>query len=747
MKSQKPAELLSLANLLRSENPNYSRILDLATKLANQDPKRVRFTTDAGIVSRLGRELVARQETAVSELVKNAYDADANVVQVIFSNAKKAGGNLLVIDNGLGMSRQELIDGFMRLASTGKIEQPLSSRYRRKRAGRKGIGRFATQRLGSRLELTTQTLQTAKALRLTLDWDEFAPDRELTSVTGSIFEVAKEQSEGTTLLITGLREAWSDAQIARAYRFVDELIQPFPLSKRKKKTEAYEDDPGFKATFYRRISGKKVEVASEERMVFDHALAEVTASVNAQGLGEWHLACERYNLNEKSRITPEGGQTYAHLHNVYLKAYYFIWHPSLIPRQVSTRLREIANEQGGIRLYRNGFRVLPYGEPHDDWLVLDKLYRRRSILYPLSNINWFGFVEITDPTGTTFEETSSREGVANNPAFHELTSFASRALIEAAQRVASARKKKLTASQKEHQGGESAPSEQSLKSIADELEAIAKRLRNVSEQTAVRKVAKKVLDVGKALLEENGTLRVLSSLGLTIAIFAHEVRHQIFSLRQATGHGSDRSLTQAEQKNLLSDFDSRLKVLHSYIAYFDKTISASISREVEPQPLTKILFGFIDQFKTVVERRGTRFVGEDQIEEALMTKPMHSSEWASILSNLLTNALKAIKRGPHRGNGHILIRAWRSDEKIVIEFADNGDGIPTEIQNRVFDPFFTMTAATEASDDELVGMGLGLTIVRDILTAYGGSIGLTKAPRGYATCFRIEIASSNEGDE
>jgi Histidine kinase-, DNA gyrase B-, and HSP90-like ATPase len=182
MKPQEPTELAKLKNALKQKNPNYSVILDLATKLASQDPHNVRFTTDAELVSRLGKELVARQETAVSELVKNAYDADATVVRVIFSRTEKAGGELFVVDNGIGMSRKELIDGFMRLASGSKIEEPVSTRYGRRRAGRKGIGRFAAQRLGSQLELTTQKLNGKNALRVSLRWDQFKRRRDLSSV-------------------------------------------------------------------------------------------------------------------------------------------------------------------------------------------------------------------------------------------------------------------------------------------------------------------------------------------------------------------------------------------------------------------------------------------------------------------------------------------------------------------------------------------------------------------------------------
>src|SRR6266700_2318932 len=99
---------------------DYGQILELSAKLASLDPEYVRFTTDSGLISRLGKELVARQETAVSELVKNSYDADARRVRLVFAKAEAPGGELLIVDDGLGMTRAQLVDGFMRLASTEK---------------------------------------------------------------------------------------------------------------------------------------------------------------------------------------------------------------------------------------------------------------------------------------------------------------------------------------------------------------------------------------------------------------------------------------------------------------------------------------------------------------------------------------------------------------------------------------------------------------------------------------------------
>src|SRR6185369_1833044 len=114
--SRNQQKLLSqLRSLLESRAPDYGQILKVSSKLASFDPENVRFTADSGLISRLGKELVARQETAVSELVKNAFDADALRVRLVFANAEKPGGELVISDDGLGMTRQQLVNGFMRL--------------------------------------------------------------------------------------------------------------------------------------------------------------------------------------------------------------------------------------------------------------------------------------------------------------------------------------------------------------------------------------------------------------------------------------------------------------------------------------------------------------------------------------------------------------------------------------------------------------------------------------------------------
>ena len=113
----------------------------------------VGFSVDAGLIQRLGYELVGKAETAVSELIKNSYDADATIVEVEFVDTNEEGGTLIISDNGVGMTQSQLLNGFMRISSTDKVHNPTSSIFHRTKAGKKGIGRFAAQRLGEQLTI------------------------------------------------------------------------------------------------------------------------------------------------------------------------------------------------------------------------------------------------------------------------------------------------------------------------------------------------------------------------------------------------------------------------------------------------------------------------------------------------------------------------------------------------------------------------------------------------------------------
>jgi HSP90 family molecular chaperone len=398
----------NLISLLNNPEIDYSEILRLSNELSKLDEDYVRFSIDAAHISRLGKELVSRQETAVAELVKNAYDADSTSVELVYENTDSVGGRLTITDEGNGMSREELINGFMRISTSDKRHNPKSEKYKRTRAGQKGIGRFAAQRLGNKLKIITQRENASSALEVNIDWKKFESDSDLLLIANKVNLVPKTSKKGTKLVIEDLCDAWSEAQIRRVYRYIIELIQPVPLSDDAASSNS---DPGFKVLCQKKSIGEEpLIIADDQTMVFDHALAEIRGYVDEKGTPNWSVKSKHLGLNDESSFKPgEYADKYLDLKGVSFQAYYFIYSNEYIPRQLKAKLTKLGNEKGGIRVYRNGFRVRPYGEAYNDWLRLDYSASLRQILPPHSNQNFFGFVELHDPEGLKFEETASRE--------------------------------------------------------------------------------------------------------------------------------------------------------------------------------------------------------------------------------------------------------------------------------------------------------------------------------------------------
>lgn len=763
--SKKISELKKqLSAEIQKENSDNSVVLALSNEIVKLDNKLVRFSVDAGIINRLGKELVGRHETAVSELVKNAYDADATEVDLIFENAWENGGSLIIQDNGCGMDREELINGFMRLSSSEKIHNPKSPKYTRTRAGRKGIGRFATQRLGEKLTIITQKANSDIALKVTIDWNRFETDRDLSSISNSIEVIPKIKPEGTDLIIENLRENWSDATIKRVYRYTADLLQPFPLSKERTEQEENRTDPGFHSSYYRKDDIGLTKIIDEEEAFLKHALAEIEGYVLDDGQGCWSLESSKLDFPQetfligKDKDLPES--KFHFIRRVHFKCYYFIYESSLLPSQSLGFIRDVANERGGIRLYRNGFRVLPYGEKGNDWIGLDLSVRRRVIITPHQNNSFFGFVEVDGDVSDLFDETSSREGVIENPAFEELTDFVYRVIISAVLKVADLRNRKGKAFQKDWQIKETVNPTEKVDSAIEKLKTILlppsepqqnSDTNSGSNSDSKSKVEDAFLEYEEAryeeklekqsLIDELNMLRILAGLGLVIGEFVHEIK------RFLPGFNTDITFLKKAVKDYpdaldrVFRLDKNIKSFTIYTSYFDNSISRNVLRELEPIDLRNVVNEFRDVIQSDLERTGITlhkplFEGFD-----LITIPMHPSEWASILFNLYTNSKKAIKRKGESG-GQIFIRCGRENKNIFIEFSDTGDGIPTKDEEAIFTAFFTTSSASSLNSldsEALTGTGLGLKIVRDIIESYEGTIFVATREKWYSTTIRVEI--------
>ena len=751
-----------LSDLLKSEKPDYSAILSLSNELAQLDNEHVRFSVDAGLINRLGTELVSRQETAVSELVKNAYDADATSVSLEFVNSESIGGTLIISDDGNGMTREQLIDGFMRISSSDKIENPISPIYHRKRAGKKGIGRFAVQRLGTKLIIHTKSVESSCAYEVVINWDEYESHANLMEISHTICEVQSNFEKGTKLMIMNLRDKWSEASIRRIYRYVIEIMQPISLSLENIITT---EDPGFIAKFFITENGVQVPLIDSSKDITKYAVGEFTGEINSSHFGFYRVKSERLGIDFSGQIgmDPDNiNSPFPAIKNIKYKAYYFIYDTALIPKQHLNAIRKLANLSAGIRLYRNGFRVLPYGEPGDDWLSFDMSSRRRSILPTHTNLSFFGFVEITDDSGD-FEETSSREGLLNNTAMIQLQNFMYRAVINSVIKIAENRNIKIVSGQKKDDKGNWEKIEIRVKNIAHTLDELDNALEEQEPSLVARRKRKEQLkkvkqeldEVAilqkvetKRLFKEQSMLRVLSSVGLTISQFVHEVKYNLDNIQDDIRFLIDKLQDQYILLKRILILDENFANFSTYTSYFYDVISLNVVKDLRPLELREVVRPFVATMNHDAAKSGIEFCKPIFNGFNLYTIPMHPSEWSSILFNLYTNSKKAIKRTNNLGK--ILIECGMTEKLVYLEFSDNGDGIPKENEDKIFTEFFTTTSAKSLDSvdvtNEITGTGLGLKIVKDIVSSYRGNI-MVVSPKGeFATCLRIEIPKAKDND-
>lgn len=756
-----------LTGLLASESTDFQNIVRLAGEIARREPEVVRFTTDAAMVRRLGRELVAKQETALAELVKNAYDADSTLCTVTVIE-EDHGGAMEINDDGHGMSRSDIENGFMRLASDTKIKIPISPKYGRARAGKKGIGRFATERLGRHLTIVTQTELEEHAWKITIDWTAFAQGYDLNLIANTISEARKERPHGTRLLIENLNDTWSSAELKRVYRYLSTLLDPLfgeaalgPPQIDKAHSANSQIDPGFVVQFTQDSSeGRALEtVVNADSEILKQALAIIQAEINEEGKATWSLSSTKLNLLEEDQpIGPDrdSSDPLPSARGVKLKAYYFIRSSEFLGHSTSF-IRDHLDAHGGIRVYRNGYRVPPYGEPEDDWLGLD--YKHSGTFAPISTKTFLGFVALSDPEGKMFDETSSREGLIETEAFREVRNTMSAILEAGVRRIESFRGKGRGRKKRVDPSSGQAAAEEAVaavaevqevidRGVADGLDAVDRdrlgdALARLNEAT---QVAAEVARERDDILKELSMLRILASMGLTIAEFTHDFTHLAETMELSVIAIKRAAATSPEAlESSLVRFESQFRQVRAYTAHFSNMMTSNASRELQEIDLYAFARAFRDDMMAIFERRGLELVVERPLAYDIFTIKMHPSEWSSILLNLLTNAVKATRRA-HRP-GRFLIRVGVAPpQRVFLEFSDNGDGIPQENRERIFDAFFTTTGGSVARASETVqalGTGLGLKIVADIVHSVGGDIFVVNPPADYSTCIRITVPAGN----
>jgi len=416
--------------------------------MASSDNKtgELSFLPRARIIRTIGDRLISGPEAAVIELVKNAHDADASFARVIFQPPLTSGkGSIVIEDDGHGMSLEVIQDHWMQPATTEKVERQKSPGGRRL-LGSKGIGRFATARLGRFLELaTTAKPSDSRRLRTTrlpdIDWDEFDQTRYLADVSVNYENFnARKGKTGTKLIVTDLRDRWTKDSLHGLLTELRRLISPLDsqenaefkiyldLSACTEKSAGFDGSNLVNGQFSDTSDGdlhrvRPIPLLSacdyEVEGVFDvfgKFHGEMTVHRGAQ---EPRMVEANYPLRHEE-LEQECGE-------VQVRLFIFDREGEALEQTMRKAGLEVGrresirilNEVCGVAIYRNSFRIRPYGDNDQDWLTLDSRRVQNPTLRIGSN-QIVGLITIQDESESNLEERSSREGLEDNGAYRRL---------------------------------------------------------------------------------------------------------------------------------------------------------------------------------------------------------------------------------------------------------------------------------------------------------------------------------------
>ncbi|WP_222166438.1 ATP-binding protein [Edaphocola aurantiacus] len=420
------------------------------------DSKKHNIKAKSHILSLLGDELIGSDSLAIFELVKNAYDADAENVTVEFIDLNQENQQIIIEDDGHGMNNSVIQDVWLTIGTDFKRgkNRKESEKYKRVSFGNKGVGRLAVHKLAKKITLETQAEGEALASRLIIDWAELIASKEfiqelevnIQTVSGISFPKGK----GTRIILDNLTtKRWTKKALKDLVRKIENIKNPFtPNPDFNIKIKAND----FHQEWINEVAGTtnilndslykfsfKVKVSSENPDDFAKFIWLYYFNPPVQIKVDKRISRNRettdFHIGELFKEI-DGEEDYCmFLRNKDLKGIgtfkgnFFVFNQSSVILKQNfggqvNAVKQFIKENSGVKIFRDNIRVYNYGEPYDDWLGLDldKIQRTGdhfgkkvtvgAIELDLKSSNE-GLVEKTNREGFTDNETYNR--------FHLLT--------------------------------------------------------------------------------------------------------------------------------------------------------------------------------------------------------------------------------------------------------------------------------------------------------------------------------------
>ena len=752
-------ELRHTGNRLRNmpDNGNHAEDeFDFEEALAELlDETRARLFSDAGKLYDRAIEFLED----IDDL--DEYDAALEEIDAL--------NQVTVSDTGSGMSLEQLETVFLVLGTKSRKEEVdtafedgvSEAPY----LGEKGIGRLSAMRLGDRLTVRTAREEDETFNILDIDWTDFEdPQKMIEDVTieprvGG--EKPQPDYSGTDIRVRRLKANWDRNRVERLA--VDDFsLLANPIGKPKRHRIAI---------FW---NGERINFARLDKNFLSHAHAtlkgeykirdgspELTLRMELVNLGFEHpvehqietlkfddLLAALVGLRQKRSRENKRDVNAAALTDVGPFNFELYWFNRATLRKGRSTgdyqaLRKLLDQWMGVRLYRDGFRVYPYGTEDDDWLELDRTALRAKG-YALNRIQFVGQVDIGRFSNPHLIDQTNREGLRHTPeeaVLKEAIQLAVDRLRDEMKRVENAfkknkprvptdptRTKALEQRMKKAIRALARSADEDQREIVAEFEEMREEFSRYAAEARER-----ILE----LEQDTDQMVAMAGVGLMVEVVAHE-------LARSAEDALD-TLNKLQRKNVPEEVRSRLESLRASMKAISKRLrildplSVSGRQRKEAFELDELVRDLLSAHEAQFDRHHVKL--ETHFPDRPVALKAVKAMVAQVIENLVSNSVywMDIERERKLGFKPLLTIAVE-DNPPRVRVTDNGPGISPEYAERVFDLFFSLK-------DKSRRRGLGLFIAREAAEHNGGALVIDTEivnREGRYTTFDYRVIGSDE---
>lgn len=693
-------------------------------KSTNSTEDVLKWRFDVNTFRLLGRDLITDRITAVYELVKNCYDANSTEVQVCFENVATVSteGKIIISDNGSGMSFTDIKDKWMVVGTNSKRTRQYSEApFNRKFVGEKGIGRFAVDKLGERVEIRTKEKGSKNWLVVKINWDEYeqaAKNTEnplaqqlslFTEIENQYFyEKGSLNEHGTKITITKVADSWSENDIERLNKELSKLISPF-----------YPITPPFniwiQSNEVSEFANKQIK--PEPIKYYSHH-AEITFDELKNSQETLLFNSETGKIERKEVPIQKFGP-------VKIKLFYF---NEAAKRRYNAAYKNDDTRIDGIKIYRDGVITTPFAEyeadtdKRRDILGIDKR-RWRGTFDTIGTREVIGVVDITKEKNPRIIDATNRQDFTANEEYSLLKEF----ILQQLKAFEDLKIHERT-SRRSKVENELIDAGRDIREFEKELEQFVTQAKTIENPainqlvTTLRTRAKEAHDlINKSVSEQKKyqkeverkekVLYSLISMQEYASMMAHAVRTSIAKVKHLGEFIKENYPNPKFDKYYSLYAISIYNEMNTLISVTDFMLSfANIDESFEEFDVSELISDLLqNQYEGLFISEGISL--EIDIKDNFVIET-NKKAFQDIFQNLVSNSIKALKNIQDK---KIKCTGFLDTDKFVIYFSDNGYGVQEGDKDWIFGLFNTRTA-------EQGGAGMGLYIVNTILRSLNGSI-------------------------